>query len=269
MDPSLNPAQRHLVRTVDSVLDGVEREDDPAFSAWSRLFRMGLARLFLRREEDGLGLGLVESALVLQAVGRHGATADRARSLLGLLDRPPADPARAAVVDLVRTGTAAEVADRAGSTGTIGGVDAPRDMVRGAAHLVGLAERALDLARLRAERRVVGGKPLVEHQAVAHRLARAALVTRAAEIGTWEAAWHHDHGTPEDHLAPAAIAAAGDAALSSVRTTAQVYGAAGTSDRTLTQLYRVVHAEAAVWGPPARLWDLAARYRFPPVEESA
>jgi alkylation response protein AidB-like acyl-CoA dehydrogenase len=269
VDPSLNPAQRQLMQTVDAALQGVEQEADPALSAWSRLLRMGFAALFLAPDEGGLGLGLVESCVVLQAVGRRGVGGDVARNLLVLLDQPLSEKDRAVVVDLARSGTAAEVTAPARGAAT----DTPRirdrDMIRSAAHLVGLADRALDLARFRAERRVVGGKPLVEHQAMAHRLARAAFVTRAAEVGVWEAAWHHDNGSPEAQLAPAAVAVAGDAALSSVRTTVQVFGAAGTSDSTLTDLYVTVHAAATAWGSPADLWDVAAQHCYPSVEESA
>jgi len=69
---------------------------------------------------------------------------------------------------------------------------------------VGLAQRALDLAREHAQRRVTFGKPLMERQAVAFALAEMAVDVQAARLLVREAAGRVDAGQP--CAVPAAMA---------------------------------------------------------------
>jgi alkylation response protein AidB-like acyl-CoA dehydrogenase len=136
-----------------------------------------------------------------------------------------------------------------------------RDRLRSAAHLVGVARHALVLARTRAATRRLGGRPLVERQAIAHLLARAALRLELARVEVAEAAWRHDQDDRSGRaraLVLTALALAAGAATGTTRVASQVYGAAGTSDPAVVDAYRTAHALAVAWGSSERLWRAAA-----------
>ena len=58
----------------------------------------------------------------------------------------------------------------------------------------GLGQGALDMALKYARERVQFGKPIIEHQAVAHMLADMAMDVETARLITWKAAWRLDQG---------------------------------------------------------------------------
>lgn len=58
----------------------------------------------------------------------------------------------------------------------------------------GLGQGALDMALRYARERVQFGKPIIEHQAVAHMLANMAMDVETSRLITWKAAWRLDHG---------------------------------------------------------------------------
>lgn len=60
----------------------------------------------------------------------------------------------------------------------------------------GIGQGALDLARRYAEEREQFGKPIIDHQAVAHMLADMAVEVEMARLLTWRAAWKLDQGLP-------------------------------------------------------------------------
>jgi alkylation response protein AidB-like acyl-CoA dehydrogenase len=58
----------------------------------------------------------------------------------------------------------------------------------------GLGQGALDIALRYAQERVQFGKPIIEHQAVAHMLANMAMDVETSRLITWKAAWRLDQG---------------------------------------------------------------------------
>ncbi|HSK33604.1 MAG TPA: acyl-CoA dehydrogenase, partial [Propionicimonas sp.] len=58
----------------------------------------------------------------------------------------------------------------------------------------GLGQGALDMALKYAKERVQFGKPIIEHQAVAHMLANMAMDVQTSRLITWQAAWRLDQG---------------------------------------------------------------------------
>jgi alkylation response protein AidB-like acyl-CoA dehydrogenase len=58
----------------------------------------------------------------------------------------------------------------------------------------GLGQGALDMALRYARERVQFGKPIIEHQAVAHMLANMAMDVETSRLITWKAAWRLDQG---------------------------------------------------------------------------
>ncbi|MFD7407824.1 acyl-CoA dehydrogenase family protein [Streptomyces sp. NPDC059866] len=79
-----------------------------------------------------------------------------------------------------------------GSAIIFGLMDAERIYV--GAEGTGLGQGALDMALKYAQERVQFGKPIVEHQAVAHMLADMAMDVQTSRLITWHAAWKLDQG---------------------------------------------------------------------------
>ena len=73
--------------------------------------------------------------------------------------------------------------------------DATRTIV--AAHDVGLAQGALDLAIAYAKERVTFGRPLISNQALQFKLAEMATKIELARLATYRAAWLVDQGRPD------------------------------------------------------------------------
>jgi acyl-CoA dehydrogenase len=105
--------------------------------------------------------------------------------------------------------------------------DHSRPMV--AAFAVGLIERCLDESLAYATQRASMGKCLIDHQAVAHKLAEMRMKLEAARLLTYQAAWLVDQGRPNTIEASMAKAFAADAAMWAATEAVQIFGGMGYS----------------------------------------
>ncbi len=93
-----------------------------------------------------------------------------------------------------------------------------------AAQGVGIAQGALDRAVDYAKERVLFGKPLVELQAVSHKLADMAIKVEAARLLTRKAAWLSDQGRPDPMASSIAKTFAARAGVEVTDEAAQIFG---------------------------------------------
>lgn len=105
--------------------------------------------------------------------------------------------------------------------------DHSRPMV--AAFGVGLIERCIDESLAYARERSSMGRKLIEHQAIAHKLAEMRMRLEAARLLTYQAAWLVDQGRPNTLQASIAKAFAADAAMWSATEAVQIFGGMGYS----------------------------------------
>lgn len=105
--------------------------------------------------------------------------------------------------------------------------DHSRPMV--AAFGVGLIERCLDEALAYARERRSMGRPLVEHQAIAHKLADMRIRLEAARLLTYQAALRLDRGESNTIEASIAKTYAADAAMWAATEAVQIFGGMGYS----------------------------------------
>lgn len=105
--------------------------------------------------------------------------------------------------------------------------DHSRPMV--AAFGVGLLERCIDESLAYAKERRSMGHVLVEHQAIAHKLAEMRMRLEAARLLTYQAAWLVDQGQPNTLQASVAKATAADAAMWGATEAIQIFGGMGYS----------------------------------------
>ena len=91
-------------------------------------------------------------------------------------------------------------------------------------------EAALDYAHLR----VQGGRPLIEHQAIATKLAEIAIRLEVARSAIWQAAWASDHpeaiadrSLPDLPLQTVAQVFASEAVMKATKDAAEIFGAMG------------------------------------------
>ena len=101
-------------------------------------------------------------------------------------------------------------------------------------------EAALDYARIR----VQGGRPIIEHQAVAMRLADMAIALEQARILIWQAAWAADHldayqdgSLPDLPLQAVAKVATSEAVFRVATDAAQIFGGMGVMRELPMQKY--------------------------------
>jgi acyl-CoA dehydrogenase len=94
---------------------------------------------------------------------------------------------------------------------------------------VGLMQRALDEAVNYAKERHTFGRPIIEHQAIGHKLAEMATKTHAARLLVRESAALTDAGTPDPMKAAFAKLFAGDSAMWVATEAVQVFGGMGYS----------------------------------------
>ncbi len=124
------------------------------------------------------------------------------------------------------------VSARMGEEGTgfriaMGVFDRSRPMV--AAMGVGVTARCLDEALAYAKTRQTLGRPILEHQAVGHKIAQMGLRLEAARLLTYQAAWLHDSGQRNTLQAAYAKAFAADTAMWAATEAIQVHGGMGYS----------------------------------------
>ncbi|HEY5513120.1 MAG TPA: acyl-CoA dehydrogenase family protein [Geomonas sp.] len=105
--------------------------------------------------------------------------------------------------------------------------DGSRPMV--AAFAVGLMQRCLDLSLSYAKERKSFGKPIIEHQAIAHKLAEMQMRLDASRLMAYQAAWLADAGKRNTMQASCAKAFACDSAMWVATEAMQIYGGYGYS----------------------------------------
>jgi alkylation response protein AidB-like acyl-CoA dehydrogenase len=132
-------------------------------------------------------------------------------------------------------------------------------------------EAALDYARLR----VQGGRPLIEHQAIATKLAESAIRLDVARSAVWRAAWAHDHADavadgslPDVPLQGVAQVFTSEAVMKVAKDCAEVFGAMGVMRDMPLHKYihdaRVcLHSGDGNSEAKLRLAELLAGYRRP------
>jgi acyl-CoA dehydrogenase len=109
----------------------------------------------------------------------------------------------------------------------MGVFDRSRPMV--AAMGVGVTARCLDEALGYAKTRQTMGRPILEHQAIGHKIAQMGLRLEAARLLTYQAAWLHDSGQRNTLQAAYAKAFAADTAMWAATEAIQVHGGMGYS----------------------------------------
>jgi len=92
---------------------------------------------------------------------------------------------------------------------------------------VGIGRAAIERASQYAKERVVFGRPIGQHQAIAHPLAQAWAKLEAAELITMKAAWLFDHGRPCGAEANTAKLLAADAGFEACDVAVQTHGGYG------------------------------------------
>ncbi len=105
--------------------------------------------------------------------------------------------------------------------------DGSRPMVAGFA--LGLMQRCIDLSLEYALERKTFGVPIIEHQAIAHKLAEMQMRIEASRLMTYQAAWLADQGKRNTLQASCAKAFACDAVMWAATEAMQIYGGYGYS----------------------------------------
>ncbi|MFI4894010.1 MAG: acyl-CoA dehydrogenase family protein [Phycisphaerales bacterium JB058] len=130
-----------------------------------------------------------------------------------------------------------------------------------AALLVGVARAALDLAVEYAKERRAFDAPIGSFQALAHRLADAAVRVDGAELLARKAAWIADHDPGRREVSAAmAFCEAAEAAQVATRDGLHVFGGYGfTLEYDIQLYYQRAKAWALVYGPPAGEFERIGR----------
>jgi alkylation response protein AidB-like acyl-CoA dehydrogenase len=117
-----------------------------------------------------------------------------------------------------------------------------------AALAVGIARAAYETALEYAKERVIGGKPIIQYQAIGMMIADMAMFLEAARAMTWKSLWINDtRETPDAKSSALAKVFASDAAMKITTDAVQVFGGAGymkenpvekyMRDAKVTQIY--------------------------------
>ena len=246
---------------------------DPAI--WQGLVDMGLTALCVPEEHGGLGLGLVDAALIAAECGR------------ACLAEPLVDTAFVGVPWLLAQGKSDQLAAIAageaklplphainpwvadGEGAGMQSVDPLRLLTQGsgpddphllnlgalmsAAQLVGLADAMLAQATEYAKIRTQFGQPIGAFQAIKHQLASCSVAIEFAKPVIWRAAAAMQDGITSApvHVSHARVAAT-DAAMLTAETAIQVHGAMGyTYEVDLHFWMKRSWALAGAWGSRA------------------
>ncbi|HYZ79859.1 MAG TPA: acyl-CoA dehydrogenase family protein [Solirubrobacteraceae bacterium] len=131
------------------------------------------------------------------------------------------------------------------------------------AFAIGMARTALELATSYARERETFGKPLSEHQAVAHRLAELRAQTEAARLMVHQAALAHDAQVSDPGVAAMAKLLATEVAQAAVDAAVQFHGAVALEQgHPLEHLYRDVRAPRIYEGASEIQREIIARAMF-------
>jgi alkylation response protein AidB-like acyl-CoA dehydrogenase len=135
------------------------------------------------------------------------------------------------------------------------------------AFAIGMARAALDAATNYVLEREAFGKPLAQHQAVAHRLADLTARVHAARLLVHQAAAAYDSGArPVSHLAAMAKLLATEVAQEAVDAAVQFHGARALEyGHLLEHLYREVRAPRIYEGASEIQREIIARSLFGPA----
>jgi acyl-CoA dehydrogenase len=132
---------------------------------------------------------------------------------------------------------------------------------------IGMARRALELATSYALERRTFGKPLKDHQALAHRLAELRAQTEAARLLVHQAALAHDAGVPDASVAAMAKLLATEVAQAAVDAAVQFHGAVALErGHPLEHLYRDVRALRIYEGASEIQREIISRAMFRAAE---
>ena len=165
----------------------------------------GISAFFIERDTPGLSVG--------QALGKLG---------------QKASPAAEVFFNDVEVPASALIDDEgAGFLIAMNVFDRSRPMI--AALALGLLQRCLDEALHYAKTRQTMGRPIIEHQAIGHKLADMALRTEAARLLTRQAAWMLDTGRRNTLQAAFAKTFAADSAMWAATEAVQIFGGMGYS----------------------------------------
>ncbi len=135
------------------------------------------------------------------------------------------------------------------------------------AFAIGMARAALDLAADYALERHTFGKPLKDHQAVAHRLAQLEAETEAARLLVHQAAFAHDERKHDPALAAMSKLLATEVAQQAVDAAIQFHGAVALEQgHPLEHLYRDVRATRIYEGASEIQREIIARAMFRDAE---
>lgn len=261
MDMALSPERLELAEAVRAYLSdthgpGVLRRLDAGLNRdpaiWQGLIDMGLPGLLVPEEQGGLGMGLLDAALIARECGRvalaeplvesafvavpwlvaRGETDELAAIAAGERRIAPAHRLNGAVAD--GEGAALDSIDPLRNLSELP-VDASDDpllldlgAIMAAAQLVGLAEAMLDQAVGYSNIRTQFGQPVGGFQAIKHKLADVAVALEFARPVLWRAAQALEDGSTSAslHVSHAKLAAT-DAAYLSAESAIQVHGAMG------------------------------------------
>jgi len=136
-----------------------------------------------------------------------------------------------------------------------------RSRVEIAAQGVGIAQGAFERAMKYARERELFGKPLVQLQAVAHKLAWMATKIEAARLLTYKAAWLIDQGRPDPLISSMAKWYAARVAVEVVDEAAQIYGGYFYfQDYDIQRFYRVAKILEIYEGTKEVQKDTVARF---------
>ena len=102
-----------------------------------------------------------------------------------------------------------------------------------AAMAVGVLQACLDESVSYANERFAFGRPIGSNQAIAFKCADMEVMTHAARLLTYKAAWLKDNGQPFKQEAAIAKLYATESAVSATRDATQIFGGAGFMDETL------------------------------------
>lgn len=131
------------------------------------------------------------------------------------------------------------------------------------AFAIGMARTALELATSYARERETFGKPLKDHQAVAHRLAELRAHTEAARLLVHQAALAHDARVSDPGVAAMAKLLATEVAQEAVDAAVQFHGAVALEHgHPLEHLYRDVRAPRIYEGASEIQREIIARTMF-------
>lgn len=284
MDFRFNEDQLTLAETVRDYLAGThgpevlrrldaEGARDP--SIWNGLVEMGLTGLLVPEAQGGLGMGLVEAALIAAECGRaclaeplvdtafvgvpwllgKGETTELARIAAGEVKLPLPHAINPWVADGVGPALTSVDPLRILSEGSGGEDSKLLDLaaLMSAAQLVGLADAMLGQAVEYAKIRTQFGQPIGAFQALKHQLASCSVAIEFAKPVVWRAAAAMEDGlaSAPGHVSHAKVAAT-DAAMLTAETAIQVHGAMGyTYEVDLHFWMKRTWALAGAWGSRA------------------